>query len=64
MKSWKTTLAGVGVILAAIGNAIGQFVAGGVAAVDFTVLIGGISAGGGLLLARDNDVSSKDVGIK
>ncbi len=64
MKSWKTTVAGIGVILAAIGKAIGEYTTGGIAAIDFAVLFGAISAGGGLLIARDNNVTSEDVGAK
>lgn len=57
MKNWKTTLAGVGVILAAVGNAIGQYAKGGIGAIDYPVLFAGLSAGIGLIAAKDFNIS-------
>lgn len=57
ITSWKTTLSGVGVILAAVANALTEFATGGVTGVNFSVLITGLSAGIGLLVAKDNNVT-------
>lgn len=63
-RSWKTTTAGVATILVALGNA-GQAVASGnFGSIDFPSLIAAVTAGLGLLFARDNAVSSEDVGLK
>lgn len=62
-KSWKTTLSGVGVILAALGAGIKAIVANDLPTA-ITVIIGGVSGGIGLIKARDDDKSSEDVGAK
>ena len=62
MKSWKTTLAGVGAILGSLGA-----LAKGIADGDKTLIgtsISGIVAGVGLIFARDNNKTSEDVGAK
>jgi hypothetical protein len=51
--NWKTTLAGVGVILAAIGKAIGEYIAGDFSGVDWNGLALGVIAGIGLIMAKD-----------
>lgn len=63
-RSWKTTAGGIGGILAGLGiiaNAIASKTP-----VDWVATIGAafaaISAGVGLLMARDNDKTSADVG--
>ena len=61
-KSWKTTLAGVSSILAALAG-----LAKGVSDGDYSIIgasISGIVAGIGLIMARDNDKSSEQVGAK
>ena len=65
MKSWKTTLAGVAAIIAAIALAIAhQFDADANTVADWGAVAAAVAAGVGLLYARDNDRSSEDVGIK
>jgi hypothetical protein len=62
MRSWKTTLAGIAGILIAGGTAINFVLAG-----DFASAIAAASvvpAAIGLLFARDNNVTSEDVGAK
>jgi len=56
-KSWKTSLGGFGAILSVIAKALIEFSAGGIASVDFSVLIAGMSGGIGLLSAKDSDVT-------
>jgi len=56
--SWKTTIAGLGIILTGLGNAIAQFSQGGWAAVNLTELIAAAIAGVGLILAKDSNVSN------
>jgi hypothetical protein len=57
LKNWKTTLGGVGVILSTIGNAITEYQGGGIAGINFSVLLAGLSMGFGLLVAKDFNVS-------
>jgi hypothetical protein len=65
MKSWQTTLAGIAAIVAAIANAIvAQFDTEPLTVPDWPLVIAAISAGIGLIRARDNDKSSEDVGAK
>jgi hypothetical protein len=59
MKSIKTTLAGVAAILTALGFAITQYTTGGIGAVSFQTLITGITAGVGLIAAKDFNVSGQ-----
>ena len=51
MKNWKTTLAGIATILVAIGNAVNQFVSD--QPVDLPVLFTAVTAGIGLITAKD-----------
>ena len=60
--SWRTTLAGTAAILAAMAHVADCL--GNGKPIDWTLTIGGITTGAGLLAARDNRVSSEDVGIK
>lgn len=65
MKSWKTTTAGIGTILAALGAALSaQFDADPLTVANWGAVITAITAGVGLILARDNDKSSEDAGVK
>lgn len=65
MKSWKTTVAGVGTILAAVGVAVAaQFDADPATVANWGAVVTSIVAGVGLMLARDNDKTSEDVGVK
>lgn len=61
MKSWKTTTIGVLTIISAVVSAaIGFLKTGGLP--DFGLLISAISAGVGLIAARDNGVTSEQAG--
>ena len=65
MKSWKTTLAGVGAILAVIGAALNLYFDGNPATnPDWSLVSAGVMAGFGLIFARDNNVSSEQAGLK
>ena len=62
MKSWKTTLSGVAAILAALGG-----LAKGVSDGNYEIVgasITGIITGIGLIMARDNGVTSEQAGAK
>jgi uncharacterized membrane protein YhiD involved in acid resistance len=64
-KSWKTSAAGVGAILVALGSALSAtFDADPVTVPDWGALVAAIIAGVGLLAARDNDKSSEEVGAR
>ena len=64
-KSWKTTGAGIGAILVAVGSALtATFDADPLTVADWGAVIASIIAGIGLIAARDNDKSSQDVGIR
>ena len=64
-KSWKTSAAGIGAILVALGSALSAtFDADPVTVPDWGALVAAIIAGIGLLAARDNDKSSEEVGAK
>jgi len=58
IKSWKTTAAGVVAILTVILTAVTQFISGGFPAISWEVLITGIIAGVGLIMAKDSGVSN------
>lgn len=65
MKSWKTTGAGIGAILVAVGSALTAMFDGDPATVaDWGAVVAAVIAGIGLIAARDNDKSSQDVGIR
>jgi len=55
LSSWKTTLAGVGMLLSAVSILIAGLTGG--ADVDFNAAGAAFMGGIGLLLARDNDKS-------
>lgn len=58
-KSWKTSLAGIGSILTALGAAATSYSHG--EPLNFAVLIPALISGIGLLAARDNDKTSEQV---
>lgn len=63
MKSWKTTAAGIGAILVAVGSALtATFDADPTTVADWGAVIAAIIAGAGLILARDNNVTSEQAG--
>lgn len=64
MKSWKTTLGGVGTILAGIGIIINMVTSGNYPPDQITAAMAAISGGFGLIFARDNGVSSEEAGAK
>jgi len=64
MKSTKTTAAGILAIVGALVTAGQQWAAGGFATINWTATATAISAGVGLIMARDNNKTSEDVGAK
>ena len=63
MKSWKTTVAGIAGVVAAIASAIQAQFDGNPATVPDWGLVGALLATAiGLLFARDNDKTSEAVG--
>ena len=58
MKSWKTTAAGVAAIIAAAVAAFQQYLAGGIAAVNWEVLVTAVVVAIGLIFAKDGNVSN------
>jgi hypothetical protein len=65
MGSWRTTALGVCTILAAVA-AVGKSLFDGDPATnpDWGTTIGAITAGVGLIMARDNKVTSEQAGAK
>lgn len=62
-SSWRTTTAGIGAILIAIGSALAaQFDADPATVPDWGAVIAAGIAGIGLLFARDNKVTSEQAG--
>ena len=65
MKSWKTTAAGIAAIVAAIALAIShQFDSDQATVADWSAVITALTAGIGLILARDNDKTSEQAGAR
>ena len=65
MKSWKTTAAGIAAIIAAIALAIShQFDTDPATIADWSAVITALTAGVGLVLARDNDKTSEQAGAR
>jgi hypothetical protein len=63
-NSWKTTITGILAILVAAGGAAVKLLDGDAATnPDWEVVMAAIMAGLGLIFARDNNVSSKDIGL-
>lgn len=61
MKSWKTTLGGVGMILSALANIVNRWKSTGTLSFTAEDMIA-ITGGFGLLSARDNNVTSEQAG--
>ncbi len=65
MKSWKTTVMGICAILVAVAGAVKLAIDGDPATnPDWTAVCAAVAAGIGLITARDNKVTSEDVGAK
>jgi hypothetical protein len=63
--SWRTTVAGIGAILVAVGGALSAtFDNDPLTVADWTAVVASVIAGFGLLAARDNKVSSEKAGAK
>lgn len=61
--SWKTTLAGIGAILTAVGAALAaSFDADPTTVPDWGAIVAAVLAGVGLIAARDNRVTSEQAG--
>lgn len=60
MTSWKTTVTGILTIIVAIGSAAVTFLKSGVMP-DFGTLIAAITAGIGLITAKDSNVTGGTV---
>lgn len=64
MKSWKTTVTGIAVLIGAVSMALIALLDGNPATtVDFDAILAAL-AGLGLLAARDNNVTSEEAGAK
>lgn len=59
MSSTKTTLSGVAAILVGVGTIIGAFASGDIGTIEWSVTIGSIVTGIGLIFGRDNDTTDK-----
>jgi hypothetical protein len=65
VKSWRTTTTGILAIVIAIAGAVKAELDGDVTTTaDWGAVAAAIIAGIGLIAARDNRVSSQDVGIR
>lgn len=65
MPSWRTTVAGIGAMLVAIGGAVSAtFDNDPTTTADWAAVIAACIAGFGLIFARDNKVSSERAGVK
>jgi hypothetical protein len=63
MKSWKTTVAGIAAIVAALGTAlVALFDADPLTLPDWGAVAAAVMAGIGLIAARDNGVTSEKAG--
>lgn len=63
--SWRTTAAGIGAILIAVGGALSAtFDNDPTTVADWSAVIAAAIAGFGLIFARDNKVSSEQAGVK
>jgi hypothetical protein len=57
LANWKTSAAGLAILLTTLGNALSQYLAGGVANVNITVLIAGLSGAFAAFAAKDYNVT-------
>ena len=65
ISSWRTTAAGIAAILAAVASAIPPLVdSDPTTSPEWAVVAAAIMAGVGLIMGRDNGVSSEDAGAK
>jgi hypothetical protein len=65
MKSWKTTVAGIGGFLALLGPALAaQFDNDPLTVPQWGLVFAAAIAAWGLIKARDNDVTSEEAGAK
>jgi len=65
VKSWRTTATGILAIVVAIAGAVKAELDGDVTTTaDWGAVAAAIIAGVGLIAARDNRISSQDVGIR
>ena len=65
MTSWKTTAAGIGAILVAVGAALSaHFDTDSTTVADWGAVLAALIVGVGLIVARDNDVTSEDAKAK
>lgn len=63
--SWKTSAAGIGAVLVAVGSALTAMFDNDPATLpDWGAVVAALIAGIGLLFARDNNVSSEAAGAK
>ena len=62
MKSWKTTVGGVGMILSGLAIFAEMLKSGNFDGDKVSVAIAAIIGGFGLVFARDNNVSSEEAG--
>lgn len=64
-KNWKTTLAGIGVLLASIGMAMqSHFDSNAETVVSWEVLFASVAGGIGLIFAKDGDKSTAQLSKK
>jgi uncharacterized membrane protein YhhN len=64
-SSWKTSVAGLGAILVAVGVAITAMVDNDPTTTpDWGIVFAAVLAGVGLFFARDNNISSESAGAK
>jgi anti-sigma-K factor RskA len=65
MKSWKTSATGITAIIAAVAGALNLiFDNKPETNPDWTAVISAVTAGVGLIFARDNNKTSEDVNVK
>jgi len=65
IPSWRTTLAGIGAILVAVGTAVSAMFDNDPATMpEWGAVVAACIAGFGLIFARDNKVTSEQAGAK